>query len=251
MKRQLPWWCAQIIFLPLLFAAPARATQCQAIAGGSSALAAIDAEIRIRYLDGRLNREAKYARIYSGVWGGIYGALTIGQLSLYPGANSNSERAMYVAGSAASFIGLLGIAALPLSVEFDQIKWRKELQRGAPGGNQCALLADAERFLLRGAESEEFGTGPLVHVANFVVNIAAGLVVGLKYDGWSEAAALIFPGIAIGEVQIITQPTGMIEDLRRYRAGDLGSRETKWLGHWAVAPNVTRDHAGLMFAASF
>jgi hypothetical protein len=90
-----------------------------------------------------------------------------------------------------------------------------------------------------------------LHVANFAVNLAAGIVVGAAYGGWAQGAAVIFPGIAIGEVQLITQPMGMVEDLRRYQAGDLGPRETKWLGRFALLPNVARDRFGLTLAASF
>jgi hypothetical protein len=239
------------IALMLLAASSARATQCQAIAGGSPTLAAIDAETRIRYLDHRFHREAAFGRIWSGTWGGIYGALTIGQLALLSSANTAADKAQNIVGASAAFIGVLAISIIPLSIEMDQIHWRKELARSTPQDNQCALLADAERILLRGADSEEFGISPLVHVGNFAINVAAGMIVGLGYQRWDLAAAITFPGIAVGEVQVITQPVGLIEDLRRYRAGDLGPRETRWLGRFAVAPMVGRDHSGLMLAGSF
>jgi hypothetical protein len=233
-----------------LGAAPARATQCRAIDGGSPALAALDAETRLRWLDRRITEDAARARIWAILWGVAYGGLTVGQLALYPTANNTGERAEKIVGASASFIGVMAGAILPLKIMGDQTWWKKHYAR-SQGDDPCALLNTLELLFIRDAESEAFGVGPLVHVGNFAINIAAGLILGLGYDRWGAFGYTTLVGIGVGEIQAITQPTDAVEDLRAYRRGELdpGPRSPR-LGY-ALAPMLRPDGGGAMFTLTW
>lgn len=234
-----------VVGLQLFTPARAGATQCRAMAGASPALAAIDAETRLAWLDHRLAVDAKRARIWAITWGMAYGTITIGELALIRSASDTGSRAEKVVGASAAFIGVLAGAALPLKVMRDQTWWEHHyaLQRGKE--DPCALVNTAELLLARDAESEAFGVGPLVHVGNFVINIAAGLVLGLGYNRWAAFGYTAIVGIAVGEVQASSQPTDVIEDLRLYRNGELDGRaRPPHLGAWALSPIIRPDGLG-------
>jgi hypothetical protein len=66
----------------LLSARPpaARAEGCPAIAGGGAALAEIDPELRLHFIDERLARTAHHAQIWTWGWGLGIGAATVGNV---------------------------------------------------------------------------------------------------------------------------------------------------------------------------
>jgi hypothetical protein len=237
-------WALLLAVLSCLAAPRARATQCRAVDGGTPRLAAIDAETRLGWLDRRLHRAARRATWWSIGWGSLYGGLTVGQLALLPTASSKGETAEKVVGATASFIGVLSVAILPPRVIADTRWWSRHRAAATPDTDPCALLADAEQLLIRDAADDEFGIGPLVHIGNFVINVAAGLVLGLGYDRWAAWSYTTLVGIAIGEIQVITRPTDALNDLAAYRAGELdGSARAERL-QWAVAPLLSRGGGG-------
>jgi hypothetical protein len=229
---------------------PASATQCRAIAGGSPALAAIDAETRLRWLDRRLAEDATRARIWAITWGMAYGSVVVIQLALLPITDETGERAERVVAATSAAIGVIAGAALPLKIMGDQAWWEKHLA-ASRGADRCALLNTAEQLLLRGAASEAFGISPLVHVGNFVINIAAGLVLGLGYDRWGAFGYASVVGIFVGEIQVATQPTDVIEDLRLYRAGELSAASHRPRLGIAAAPIIRPDGGGAAVTIHF
>lgn len=239
------WWVAILLATELFRVAPAEATRCRAIAGGSPALAALSAETRLAWLERRLDADAARARIWATTWGVAYGALTIGQLALLPTADTTGERAEKVVGASASFIGVLAGLALPLKVMGDQRWWARHRSRLRADADPCAALNTIELLLLRDAESEAFGVGPLVHIGNFAINVAAGLVLGLGYGRWGAFGYTTLVGIAVGELQVATQPTDAVEDLRLYRAGELTAAHPVRLGV-ALAPMLPPGGGGAL-----
>jgi hypothetical protein len=237
---------AAVLVASLAPSLPARATQCRAIEGGSPALAAVDAETRLRWLDQHLRVAARNSTVWSAVWGTIYGGLTVGQLALLSDSHGTGEIAEKVVGSTASFIGVLSVAIIPPKVISDARWWEHRRKSAAPGTDPCALVNMGEQLLLRDAADEEFGIGPLVHVGNFVINVAAGLVLGLGYGRWTAFSYTTVVGIVVGEVQVITRPINAIVDLRSYRAGELDNRNEMRVPRiqWAVAPMLTPNGAG-------
>jgi hypothetical protein len=89
-------------------------------------------------------------------------------------------------------------------------------------GDPCAEVAGLERAFARGARNQELGAGWIAHAGNFVLNAAIGAAGGLAGRRWQPAAITFAFGFALGEAQILTQPTGLVRDLERYRAGDVG-----------------------------
>jgi hypothetical protein len=57
-----------------------------------------------------------------------------------------------------------------------------------------------------------------------LLNTGVGLFLGLGYHHWGAGAWNALGGSAIGEAIILTQPTGTMADLRRYRMGALDAR---------------------------
>jgi hypothetical protein len=232
------------VALSCLTSARAQATECRALDGGSPALAAIDAETRLEWLDRHLHRAAVRATWWSVTWGTLYGGLTIGQAALLPSSDTTGDRAEKIVGASAAFIGVLSVAILPPKVIADSRWWARHRAAAPPELDRCALLNTGEQLLLRDAADDEFGIGPLVHIGNFVINVGAGLILGLGYDHWTAWAYTTIVGIVVGEIQVITRPIDAIEDLRRYRAGELESAPRAQRLQWAVAPVLSRDGGG-------
>jgi len=101
-------------------------------------------------------------------------------------AKDTETRAADIVGGVSSFIGVAANIILPLKIMGDQSWWQKHYARSR-SDDPCALVNTAEMLLVRGAESEAFGVGPLVHVGNFIINIAGGLVLGLGYNRWPRS----------------------------------------------------------------
>ena len=128
----------------------------------------------------------------------------------------------------------------------DQSWWARHYARArADGEHVCSLLNTAELLFIRDAESEAFGVGPLVHVGNFAINIAGGLIIGLRRQRTLGALFVHgLVGIAVGEIQVATQPTDVVEDLRLYRRGRARRAPQPPRLGIAIAPLVLRDGGG-------
>jgi hypothetical protein len=81
-----------------------------------------------------------------------------------------------------------------------------------------------------------------------LVNVAAGLVLGLGYDRWGQAALTAGSGIVIGEIAIWTQPTRSVDAWRRYQAGELAPTAAL---DWTLTPTAVPGGVGVSFAISF
>jgi hypothetical protein len=126
----------------------------------------------------------------------------------------------------------------------DQRWWARHYANYRYTTDTCSLLNTAELLFIRGAASEEFGVGPLVHFGNFVINIAGGLIVGLGYGRWSYFAYSSIVGIVVGEIQVATQPTDLVESLREYRRGELNPHTPPIRLGVALAPLLLHDGGG-------
>lgn len=233
-----------VLLAQLTVARPASATHCRPIAGGSDALADLDAETRLRWLDQHLASGAARARIWAWTWRAAYSGVVVVEASLAATTDNASDRVSDIVGASSAFIGVAANVLLPLKVMGDQRWWAKHYAR-SQGDDVCSLLNTAELLFIRDAESEEFGVGPLVHVGNFLINIAGGLIIGYVDNGrWAPFAYTSLVGIAVGEIQVATQPTDVVEDLRLYRAGRLSERPNPPRLGVALAPLPLRDGGG-------
>ena len=235
---------ALVVALQLLTPGRARAGHCRSIAGGTPTLEAIDAGTRLRWLDQHLASGAARARIWAWTWRAAYTGVVIVETSLAATTNNASDRVDDIVGASSAFIGVAANVLLPLKVMGDQSWWAKHYAR-SQGEDVCSLLNTAELLFIRDAESEAFGVGPLVHVGNFLINIAGGLIIGYVDNGrWAPFLYTSIVGIAVGEIQVATQPTDVVEDLRLYRAGELDARPKPPRLGVAMAPLLLRDGGG-------
>ena len=236
----------------LLLCGPARAeVHCRPIEGGSQRLGTIDAEERLNYLRVRLGAGARKARTWTAIWATLYSGIVITEGVWALASTTRDDRIDHGVGAGAAFIGVAVIGILPLKVMGDQRWLERRLKRAHPDEDRCALLADAERLLLRGADGEAFGRGPLVHVGNLLFNAGLGILLGVGFGHWNQAAITALSGVVVGEVQALSQPHDEVTTLARYRQGSFGPYEGKPPPAWLLVPTAARDRVGLQLALQF
>ena len=132
------------------------------------------------------------------------------------------DRVDWYVGAGTTVIGIVPLLIAPLDVIGDSRALSARLAARGPTDDVCALLADAERKLVRDAQNQIDGQRWWLHVGNVLLNTGVGLFLGLGYHHWTAGAFNAIFGSAIGEAIILTQPTSSIDDLRTYQAGAIG-----------------------------
>jgi hypothetical protein len=234
----------------LLAAAPARAgTRCATTLAASPHLEQLDAETRLAFIRDRLRTQARKMTIWSSVWLGIYGAITIYNVQ---GLVRSDNETDYIDWSLGVFSTVVGLGATAFQMP-TALRHSPALERhvaAARPGDVCALVAEAEWRLRQIAYNDAFNTGPLTHGGNFVFNL--GLVAALLAVGhYQEAAIHGLVGIAVGEIQTFTRPVDGLRALRRYRLALLDDRPLPPPFSWALAPSVAPGRYTLDFAVSW
>jgi hypothetical protein len=220
-----------------LGASPARAQdagRCPSVAGGGPVLLAVDAELRLRWIDDRLARTAHRAQLWTWGWGTGIVVATVGNLVPLAFVSPN-DRIDWYAGAATTIVGIVPLLIAPLDVIADSRALRAEMAAWPQKADLCPLLASAEAKLVGDAKNQADGRRWWYHVVNVALNAGVGLFLGLGYDHWLAGGFNAVTGAAIGEAIIFTQPTSSIDDLAAYRAGSLGVPRT----------------AGLVYSAAF
>ena len=210
--------------LAALTAAPARARAgepCPVPAGAAPELGALDAELRLAWIDASLARTAHQAHVWTWGWGIGIGVATLANLAPLAFVAPEDRIDWYV-GAGTTVIGVVPLLVAPLDVVGDSRALRARLALRTPADGVCPLLADAEAKLIRDAKNQADGRRWWLHVGNAVLNTGVGLFLALGYHHWGAGALNAVVGTAIGEAIILTQPTSSIGDLERYRSGRLG-----------------------------
>jgi|GEM_PF-668809 len=227
----------------------AHAAPCPTIAGGGEALAQHDSERRLAFIRARMQHDAWRARQWSSAFGTSYAVLTGASGVVVPLMKDRAAVPDVLVGGASSIVGFALIAVAPLKVIFDREELEARLAAAGPDRDRCAVLASAEAMLIADAKNERFGRSWLIHSGNVLVGVGAMLVLGLGYDRWESGIINGVASVAIGEVMILTQPHGLVRDLKRYRLGRLGDltapqrRKRKRIA-WGGAPMVTPPGTG-------
>jgi hypothetical protein len=217
-------WSALLAALLALTGSPAALAndRCPAGAGGGAALESVDAELRLRFIDERLAQTAHRAQVWTWGWGIGIGVATIG--NVIPLAFvAPEDRIDWYVGAGTTVIGVVPLLIAPLDVVEDSRALRARVAARRPEDDRCALLADAERKLVRDAQNQADGQRWWLHAGNVVLNTGVGLFLALGYHHWGAGAFNAVIGTAIGEAIILTQPTSSIADLRTYQSGSFGS----------------------------
>ncbi|MFT3770028.1 MAG: hypothetical protein QM820_31760 [Minicystis sp.] len=181
-----------------------------------------DAEVarRLAFIQGRLDRGERSAKIWWHAWYTGYLTLAVGQGVIAVAVKSKETRADMAVGAVESALGAgaLGVFDFPARYAGSAVH---ALPEGTPEERRHKL-AVAETLLRKSAEGEAFGRSWIAHAACAAVAAGSGLLLGFGYKrGWA-ALTNVIGSIAISEVQIWTQPTAAIGDWKDYQAGAFG-----------------------------
>jgi hypothetical protein len=213
-----------VCFCGLLTALPAAAEiRCAAPPEAAPALAATDGRVRLAWIDRRLSAEAHRMSIWNWGWAAGIGAAGVGTLLAVPFV-APENRVDYYTGAVLAAAGIVPFLVAPPAVIGEAHELHGRLL-GAPletDAEVCALLADAERRLVHDARDERLRTRWWAHAANVAINAGGFFFLGFAYHHWLSGTINGLAGVAIGEAVIFTQPERTIDDLARYRQGDLG-----------------------------
>lgn len=235
-----------------LESSPAGATvRCPSIAGGSAALEQLDADARLAFIRDRLRHDARRARQWSWAFGASYGLLTAGTMVITPHIQDRSSWPDLYVGAGSAVVGLGLIVVSPLRVMRDHDALEYHLASAGPAVDRCRALAIAEAMLIRSAASEKFGRGWFTQTGNALLGVAALLILGLGYRRWVSGVVNGLASVAVGELMILTQPVGLVRDLRNYRSGDLRPPQRRRRRvSWSIAPSMTNHMFGLQLVGN-
>jgi hypothetical protein len=232
----------RVAVLLLALSATAEA-QCPAMDGASSELAERTPSERVAFLLERTRSVEEAGRIWSATFAMGYLGLAAAQIAVLTASTDQGRRADMAIGAVSSLLGVASIVVLPMQVIVDRPEMEELAPRAAAG--DCDALARAERIFASDAGSEDFGTSWLMHVGSMLFNIGIGLVQGLGYGRWESGAISAAIGIAVGELQLLTKPTGHVAALVRDRTGRFDAPSL------TLAPSVGPSFSGLALRADF
>jgi hypothetical protein len=154
-------------------------------------------------------REARRARVWRYAWTGINGTLAVGSVALIPFTSSEKHLELAVSG-VGSTISTFATVLWPLDVEAHV---NREFSRTDP----CSGL-EGEEASAAFAAADEAGrvTWPW-HLLNVAVGGVYFAIVGFGTHRWDDAAWDGLSAFAIGEAQLLTQPTRLASRLDVYR----------------------------------
>jgi hypothetical protein len=212
---------AVVVLAALLSSASARATcaPVSALGAADPRLGALDPELRLRFIDAELARGASRAHYWTWGWGIALGLGTVANLAPIPFVAAG-DRVDWYTGAATTAVGIVPLLIAPLDVIADSRELRGRLDARA-GVEVCALLGDAETRLARDAKNQADGQRWWLHAGNVVLNAGVGLFLIVGFHHWGAGLWNAASGAVIGEVIILTQPTGAEDSLRRYRDASL------------------------------
>lgn len=128
-------------------------------------------------------------------WTAAYGALTVGQAIGFAVVNDRELRVNFAVGGISSLVGWVALLIPPFPAAF-----AKRRLAAAPG------LARAEELLRDSAEAERFGRSWWLHAGCVALSVAGGLVLWLGYGYLVDGIINTLVSVAVGELQIWTQP---------------------------------------------
>jgi len=170
---------------------------------------------RIAFIQQALDEGQRPANLWWYGWLAGYTAATAGQLAVRSDSNDEKERQDMLVGAGTTALGAVGQLIAPMPAGYLPARLRA-MSADTPEARRAKLTA-AEEFLRRSAARESMGKSWQVHAIAGAVNLAAGLVIWKHYDRSSSDGLLTFAvGQLISEVQIFTQPTKAVRDLRTY-----------------------------------
>jgi hypothetical protein len=211
-----------------------------------------DTDERLEFIQHELGEGARKAQIWSWSWTAVYGSIAAYQLvSATVIDPSRDGRIDGFVGAGSAAIGVASMQLMPLKVIGDHRRLDLSLRAAGPGADHCALLAEAERLLERDAASEAFGRSPLMQAGTLAFNVGLAALLGAGFHHFRTAGITLATGMAVGELEMFTQPTHSIDALRRYRAGMIKGKDTERAFSWTIVPSVGAGEYGLQLVGRF
>jgi hypothetical protein len=167
----------------------------------------------VRAIQRTLDDDARRTRVWFWAWMATGTALLAGQTVLASVTSGDNQKDFVVGAAASVFIpGLLLLH--PPRVLGDSARLDARIAETTVDGrlgDPCVVLPRAQELLRRDADDQALATGWFAHV--FVVggNVALGLLLGLGFGDWAGAAKQAVGGSVVGEIQILTLPTGALK----------------------------------------
>jgi hypothetical protein len=143
-------------------------------------------------LQSAIDNELQGLRIWSISWGTIYGAATIAQFGAAAAVQNPSQRIDFTVGAISAGVGTLSFYLLPLRFIVP-----------LTGPHRCEKLAHV-------AKEEGIGKSWVGSVGNVAVNAIVTLILGAGFHHWQTALISGGVGIAVGELNLLTQPTNLL-----------------------------------------
>lgn len=225
----------------------AAAQSCPAPAGADPALAALDARDRVHFLQRELGAQARYAALWQTTWFLARTGILAEQVALAALSTSPDDRLDARITSVFAALPPIGTILFGLRVARDGPRFL-ELDHLDTDASRCALVARGEQFLARDAANEDEQRGWLQHVLHIGGSTALFLILGVGFGHWTNAIFNGLAGIALGELQILSQPTGLVGAWERYRHAELGGKRGVT---FRFAPQLGANQAGLSLVATF
>jgi hypothetical protein len=201
------------------------------------------AQERLAFLSRALAAEAPRATRWVAAWGATYGLLTVAQLAAV-GVTDNAADPDWYVGAFTSALGLALTLAHPVEAQHAGPAFAQEASRATHAGT-CALVAEGERLLRAGADSQQRARAWYLHVINVVANVGLGLVLGLAHGRWVPGVVNFALGVGFIEATLVTAPTGLVDAWDVYR----GSRTAS--ARFFFAPAVGASGVGVRVGLSF
>jgi hypothetical protein len=165
----------------------------------------VECEVRARALAARLDDEARATRTWYWAWMAAGTALIVGQGTGAVFATGDLRKELVVGASASVFIPGLLLVHPPL-VLHDARALHEQVKLGEP----CLVLPAAAQRVVRDAKDQALATGWFAHTFIIGGNFALGLLLGVGLHDWVGGAKQLVGGTLIGELQILTLPTGVL-----------------------------------------
>jgi hypothetical protein len=194
-----------------MLGAPGRALAQETAAADRGEMARCDASVRA--IQQTLDTDASRTRVWYWAWMAAGTGLLVGQTALSAVTSGDMQKEFIAGALTSTFIPsvlllhppfvLSGSRRLDARLELTSVDGRL--------GDPCIVLPRAQELLRRSADDQALATAWFAHV--FVVggNIAVGLVLGLGFGDWAGAIKQAVGGSAVGELQILTLPTGALK----------------------------------------
>ncbi|MCC6215697.1 MAG: hypothetical protein IT376_12605 [Polyangiaceae bacterium] len=188
------------------------------VAGAARAEASDRAVVeRLARIERVLAAEAPAARAWRTSWLVTYGGLTAVQGA---GALVLEDRGRSIdlaVGAAKSALGFGAVLLRPWS-PVTAVARLRALPEGTPAERR-AKLREAERLLDEAAADEERGVGWLARIAGNVVNLAGMTYLFIAHQRYASGWLSLPTGLAVGELQLRTQPVGAMRAQRSLGVG--------------------------------